>query len=138
MNIGHKLSMTTAALALGLCFSSTASAQSKDFTLPASLSYSQTSSRQTWNTVLLVSAAVMVVGLIQEETTLTLLGGVGVIVSLVQLNKTGFMPQYSSRGVDVVQSGPISLGFRPFGPPGLVTSTPTFRPSPYIMANFKF
>lgn len=137
MKIGHKLSMTTSAIALGVCMAGTANSQSQKFTLPTSLNY-QSNSKQTWNTVLIVSAVVMAVGLIQDETTLTLLGGAGVIVSLVQLNKTGFAPSYATRGLDVMQSGPVSLGFRPFGPAGLVTKTPTFNPSPYIMANFKF
>ncbi|MBC8063994.1 MAG: hypothetical protein H7Y17_04135 [Chlorobia bacterium] len=130
--------MAAAAVALGFGFSSMASAQSLDFKIPVKMSYGAATPSGTWNTVLIVSAAVMAVGLITGETTLTILGGAGVLVSLTQTNKSGFRPQYFARGLDLVQSGPVSFGVRPFGPAGLHQGITTLQPSPYIVANFKF
>lgn len=88
--------------------------------------------------MLIVSAAVMVVGLIQKEDTLTLLGGAGVLVSLVQSHKSGFRPNYSLRGIDLVAQRHVSFGIRPFGSMEPGPGFSHLRPSLYIAANFRF
>jgi hypothetical protein len=138
-------------MAMGLGGSTLASAQSLEPKLPVTLTYGSKlstgpnftfgyaqSRRDTWNTVLLVSGIVMIVGIVQDESTLILLGGAGVIVSLVQLNSNRFASHSIARGVDLVQAGPISLGFSPFGQMGLVPGYSTPRPSLYAAATFKF
>ena len=81
----------------------------------------------------------MVVGLATEETTLTLLGGVGVLISLIQTNKTGFQSQFFPQGIDLVQKGSLSFGINPFGNVGVSPNfNSTLRPTPYLVATFKF
>lgn len=137
MNFGQRKMLTVAGMALGLCLSGVAGAQTAEFKIPTKLSYASTD-RQTWNTVLLISGIVAIVGLTQSDSTLTILGGAGVLVSLVQLNKNGYMPQYSPRGLDFYKSGPVSFGFNPFGMVGPNQDLKGIRPSGYITANFKF
>lgn len=144
MNSGHRLSMTTAAVAAGLCFSSMATAQSSKFSLPTSLSYSQSNSKQTWNTVLLVSGIALGVGLLTDEGTLTILGGAGVLVSLIQLNQNNsFTSNYFPRGMDMVRSGPMAFGVSPFGQrlgfsQKFTGGFDDIRPTVYATASFKF
>lgn len=137
MTIGRSTTTAVAALALGFGVAGTANAQSSNYKIPVTLSYAQSNS-QTWNTVLLISAGVLVVGLITEEHTLTVLGGIGVIVSLIQTNKTAFQSSFFPQGLDLVQKGNFSFGINPFGQVGLNARPTEFKPSPYILATFKF
>jgi len=152
VNLVRTTMLATAVIGVGLGTSATVGAQTLESKLPVTLSYANhrpaanlpslgyaySTRRDTWNTVLLVSGIVMVVGLVQSDSTLTILGGAGVIVSLVQLNSTRFRSHSFARGVDLVQAGPISLGFSPFGQVGMVPGYNTPRPSLYAAATFKF
>ena len=125
-------------LALGLGLSGISGAQSLPTQLPVRLTFASAPKQDTWNTVLIVSAAVMVVGLIQHESTLTLLGGAGVLVSLVQSHRSGFRPNYSLRGIDLITHRHLTLGISPFGSMDLDRSFSSLRPSLFIAANFRF
>lgn len=137
MNIRNR-TMAMAAIALASGFSGVAHAQDRDLKLHANFSYAQSSQKSMWNTVFIVSAAVFVVGLITEESTLTVLGGVGVVVSLIQNNKSGFRPQYSPRGINLINKGPVSFGVNPFGQMAYRNDFKSMSPSLYVVANFKF
>lgn len=149
-NVHKRLKLSALAI---VCLGAPAlsSAQSFDPTLPVTLTYAERfepkpmaampyavqSRSNTWNTVMIVSGIVLVVGLITDESTLVILGGVGVIVSLVQMERR-FQLQYSPRGIDLFQKGPITFGLNPFSQPGLVDRPGPPRTGLYLAASFKF
>jgi hypothetical protein len=150
MKIIHNSLKAAAAMSVGMGMCGVAGAQDMETTLPVTLSYAPTlnaapakapsymqSRRDTWNTVLLVSAIVLAVGIIQSESTLVILGGAGVIVSLVQMDRR-FQLQYTPRGINLFQSGPLTFGLNPLSQPGLVDKPGPARLGYYAALNFKF
>jgi hypothetical protein len=110
---------TALAVALALGGTAVANADVPSLSNAPAVGFSYSGDQNTWHTVMLVSAVVAIVGLVQDDSTLVLLGAGGVILGAVESSQSRFRYGITRPGVDLVKTGPVSFGVRPYEAPAL-------------------